>query len=97
MLRYSADIRTLLTIAFYFGLLALGFSLEFSWQTFAIAIPIAWLSFTCAVITHNTIHTPLFESKTLNRLFQVVLTVLVLVVAVSGCSGAIHRFWPRKQ
>ena len=74
-MRYTADIRTLFAVTLYFVVLAVGFAQEFSWVTFAFAVPLAWLAFTCAVITHNTIHTPVFKSKTANRIFQIILTL----------------------
>src|SRR5690606_21630874 len=36
---------------------------------------ICYFSFTCAVITHNTIHCPVFYSRWANKIFQVVLTI----------------------
>lgn len=34
-----------------------------------------WFSFFGAVATHNTVHSPVWKSRTMNRLFQVVLTL----------------------
>lgn len=77
MLRYKADIRTLLFIATYFGLVAV----QWIWRPAALYIAIPLIVLTCffsffgAVITHNTVHSPMFESRFLNRLIQVVLTL----------------------
>ncbi|MCH2110144.1 MAG: fatty acid desaturase [Polyangiaceae bacterium] len=77
MLRYRADIRTLSFVAFYFAITA------YQWvaapQQWWLAIPL--IMTTCifswfgAIITHNTIHAPVFHSKTMNRVFQVVLSL----------------------
>lgn len=76
MLRYRADLRTLAFVAIYFGLTAL------LWVTrpeLAAAVPLlvatCFFSFFGAVITHNTVHCPMFRSRTLNRVMQVVLTL----------------------
>ncbi len=77
MLRYKADIRTLLFIATYFGLVAL----QWVWRPTELYIAAPLLIATCffsffgAVITHNTVHAPMFKSRPLNRVIQVVLTL----------------------
>lgn len=76
MLKYRADLRTLAVVALYFA------TVIASWVWFpeewylrlAVTAVNAVLSFMCAVITHNTIHVPIFESRGMNRLFQVVLS-----------------------
>ena len=77
MLRYRADIRTLAFVAIYFGLVAVQW--VYAPTELAIAIPLVvltcWFSFFGAVATHNTIHSPVFHQRWLNRLFQVVLTL----------------------
>lgn len=35
----------------------------------------SFFSFACAVITHNTVHAPIFHNRNLNRFFQVILTL----------------------
>jgi len=72
MLRYRADIRTL-------GFLSLYAVLVVGQWVYAPSGPLAWalLAFTCfvswicAVIAHNTVHSPVFKQRWLNRLFQV--------------------------
>ncbi len=77
MLRYKADIRTLLFVATFFVLVAV----QWVWRPrdLYIAIPLVILtcffSFFGAVITHNTIHAPMFESRWINRVMQVILTL----------------------
>jgi fatty acid desaturase len=76
MLRYRADVRTLAFVATYFALVAI---LWLARPGLALAAPLVVLacffSFFGAVITHNTVHAPIFRSRALNRAFQVVLTM----------------------
>lgn len=77
MLRYRADIKTLIFVAIYFGLVAVQW--VYAPKELAIAIPLVvltcWFSFFGAVATHNTVHSPVFTNRTMNRLFQVALTL----------------------
>ena len=75
MLRYAADRRTLAFVAGYYLLLAFAYVLPLHWWSTVPLIPaLCLLSFFCAVITHNTIHVPIFRSREMNRWFQVALT-----------------------
>ena len=81
-MRYQADLRTFAFIAAYFGLTAVLWTvpgasiLSGHW---AIGLPLivlaCWLSFFCAVATHNTLHSPVFVKRPHNRVFQVILTL----------------------
>jgi fatty acid desaturase len=77
MLRYRADLRTLSFVSIYFGLVA--YEWIYAPKSLPLAIPLyiltCWFSFFGAVATHNTIHSPVFRSRTVNRVFQVVLTL----------------------
>lgn len=76
MLRYSADLRSLAFVVTYFVLIALVFALDLPWYGWVGAASVlCLLSFFCAVITHNTVHSPVFKSRGLNSLFQVVLSL----------------------
>lgn len=83
MLRHRADIRSLAIVAVYYAAFAAAWCFApLQWndpysvaQTAIIALAIGWVSFLVATITHNTIHAPVFQSKGMNRLFQVVLTL----------------------
>lgn len=76
MLRYKADRRTLAFVGTYFALIATVYAVDLPWfAAIPTAVVIAMLSFFCAVITHNTVHTPVFKSRSLNRVFQVVLSL----------------------
>lgn len=76
MLRYRADVRTLAFVAIYFGLTGyLYLAAPVWWVAGPLLVVACCFSFFGAVITHNTIHCAVFESRTLNRAFQVVLTL----------------------
>jgi fatty acid desaturase len=76
VLKYRADIRTLVFIAIYFGLVVLQWQWAPTMWWIALPLFVATCSFSFfgAVITHNTIHCPMFHSRGMNRLMQVVLT-----------------------
>lgn len=77
MLRYQADRRTLAFVTAYFVLVAaLWIGDPTDWYVelplFALLCSLSWI---CAVITHNTIHCAIFRRRSLNKGFQVVLTL----------------------
>lgn len=78
LLKEKSDRRTLV---FVFGTLALafgGYALHARlpwWILVPWVLFTAWMSWLCAVITHNTIHAPMFHSRGLNRVMQLVLTL----------------------
>ena len=75
MLRFSADLRTLAFVGTYYVLVALALSMPLPVAAnVALCVVLCLLSFFCAVITHNTIHSPIFRNRTLNKIFQVLLT-----------------------
>ncbi len=77
MLRYRADVKTLIFVAIYFALVAVQW--VYAPHNLAIAIPLlvltCWFSFFGAVATHNTVHSPVFKARWMNRAFQVALTL----------------------
>lgn len=82
MLRYSADLRTLFFVALYFGTLAflwiatpseLG-AVDLRWAIPAYLVLMV-TSFQGAVSTHNAVHCPIFKQRSLNKVWQVVLTL----------------------
>jgi len=83
MPRHLADFRTLAFMATYFGLVALQWTLPSisllhgSHAVVAAALLglTCFFSFFCAVATHNTVHSPVFEKRSTNRIFQVALTL----------------------
>lgn len=76
MLRYRADRRTLAFVAAYYVLVAAEWvfvSVDTWWVVGPIVLT-AMISWICAVITHNALHSPIFHSRRANRLFQIALT-----------------------
>jgi fatty acid desaturase len=77
MLRYRADVKTLIFVTIYFALVAVQWI--YAPHHLALAIPLlvltCWFSFFGAVATHNTVHSPVFKARWMNRAFQVVLTL----------------------
>lgn len=77
-LRYKEDVRTLGFVATYLSLVAVGWVI---WDELAIWQRVLWVgatsvfSFFCAVITHNTIHVPVFKKRSWNRVFQYVISI----------------------
>ena len=101
MLRYAAGRRTLGFVATYFGLVALAWNVDMVWWAdLLMVVVISSLSWFCAVITHNTIHCPIFKSRTLNRWMQVVLTQTYghpVSTFVPGHNLSHHRFTQQAQ
>lgn len=78
-LRRNADLRTLAFTALYFSLFGViwntydaNISKSAWWILWALT---CYFSFIGAVAVHNTIHCPVFYSKTANKLFQIVLSL----------------------
>ncbi len=77
MLRYRADVRTLAFVGFYYVLLATEWMLvasPFSARAIPLVVLTAAVSWICAVITHNTLHSPVFKQRWANKVFQVALS-----------------------
>lgn len=75
MLRYTADRRTIAFVATYYLLVVFAFASKLpAWGTALLSVTLCLTSFFCAVITHNTVHSPVFRSRRMNKLFQIVLT-----------------------
>jgi fatty acid desaturase len=73
LLKYAADRRTVGFLAFYYMLFATAW-LATPTHPLAIAaltVSLCLMAFFIAVMTHNTIHSPIFHSPMLNRLFSV--------------------------
>jgi fatty acid desaturase len=76
LLRFAADRRTVGFVITYFALVGVALGATLPWWGYAIlCVAICFLSFFCAVATHNTVHAPVFRDRTMNRLFQVALTL----------------------
>ncbi|MEO9476646.1 MAG: fatty acid desaturase [Cyclobacteriaceae bacterium] len=78
MLKYRADLKTLLVVGIYFGSTAISwlyFEIIPLWLQIVAVSGLCLLSFICAVIVHNTVHVPIFRTKLANKLFQIVLSM----------------------
>jgi fatty acid desaturase len=77
MLRYRADLKTLLFVAIYFGLVAVQwvYAPTALWLAIPLLVVTCFFSFFGAVATHNTVHAPVFKQRWANRVFQVALTL----------------------
>jgi fatty acid desaturase len=72
MLRFAADRRTLLFLCVYAALVITGWVLNPAGPLLAAWVVVtAVASWICAIIAHNTVHTPVFKNRGLNKLFQV--------------------------
>lgn len=95
-MRFSEDRRTIGFVLTYFALVATAWLMSPPlWLAIPLWIAVASFSFFCAVITHNTIHCPIFHSKRLNRAFQVVLTLTYghpVSTFVPGHNLSHHKF-----
>ncbi|MBX3192918.1 MAG: fatty acid desaturase [Labilithrix sp.] len=76
-MRYRADFRTFAFIGIYFALVAIQFVYRPAMLGVGLPLLLAtcWFSFVGAVATHNTLHSPVFKKRWLNRAFQCVLTL----------------------
>ena len=102
MLRFTADRRTLAFITAYYALVV------YQWMAPSpfVGVRIALVMLTCAiswiaaVITHNTLHSPVFKNRTLNRMFQVVLTCAYgfpVSEYVPGHNLSHHRYMQQRR
>jgi fatty acid desaturase len=95
-LRYAADLRSLGFVAVYWGLLAFQWVVEPRRYALAglLLVLTCVMSFLCAVITHNAIHSPLFRARSANRVLQVILSLSygsAVSAFVSGHNLSHHR------
>ncbi|MCC6877675.1 MAG: fatty acid desaturase [Sandaracinaceae bacterium] len=75
-MRYTADLRSVAFVLTYFAIVGAVYAFDLPWLTWIpIAIGLCLLSFFCAVITHNTVHSPVFRSRGLNSVFHVALSL----------------------
>jgi len=93
LLRRAADRRTLLIIGAWFlaEALAWGCAPRQIWLIPLLCV----LSFLGAIVTHNSIHVPVFHASWLNRLFQIALTLVYghpVSAFVPGHNLSHHRY-----
>jgi fatty acid desaturase len=97
LLRFKADRRTLFFVAAYFVCLTLLWvsALAFWPLHVALVMCTSVLAFMGAVATHNALHSPVFQSRAMNRAFQVVLTLTYghpVSAFVPGHNLSHHRY-----
>lgn len=97
LLRYRADLRTIAFVAAYWGVFA--FAWMSAWQpwyvTAGLVVLLAVQAWINAVITHNTLHSPMWKSRWMNRVTQVVLSCsygFPVSEYVPGHNLSHHRF-----
>jgi fatty acid desaturase len=90
--KYASDVRQVLTVAIYLGLLAAMFFIPPCRNVFFLVAACAY-SFLSAVVGHNTLHQGMFESKRLNVLFRYVLSFggLFPISAVIPSHNLVHH------
>src|SRR4051812_46861086 len=72
MLRYRADVRTLGMLTTYAVLATAGFIVRpTGWLAVAWVALTMLVSWFCAVIAHNVVHSPVFKPKWMNKALQV--------------------------
>lgn len=101
-LRYAADIRTLAFVFTYFALVVAQWiwAPQSPWLAVLLFLATCVFSFFGAVITHNTIHCPVFVSRAVNRVFQVVLSLTygsAVSAFVPGHNLSHHKFTQKAQ
>ena len=103
MLRYTADLRTLFFLTLYACLVVLQWtyaSVTPPALTVALVACTCVVSFVCAIIAHNTVHSPLFKQRTLNKLFQVWVSLsygFPISDYVPGHNLSHHRFTQQRE
>jgi len=103
MLRYTADWRTLFFVVIYCSLVFVGFYFWDKLDVWAIVllfIAMCNFSFFSAVMVHNTIHCPIFKNRTLNKIFQHVLSFCyghAVSAFVPGHNFSHHKYTQREK
>ena len=96
-MRQAADRRSLAFVATYYALVTYQWfaAPKSSWLAVALILATCVMSFLCAVITHNTVHAPVFRERSSNRVLQVVLSLSygsAVSAFVPGHNLSHHRF-----
>src|SRR5687768_16622113 len=101
MLRYRADVRTLGFLAAYAVLVTgqwlIAPSGPIGWLLIALTCALSWI---CAVIAHNTVHSPVFRTRALNKAFQVWVSLsygFPISDYVPGHNLSHHRYMQRRE
>jgi fatty acid desaturase len=101
MLRYTADLRTIAFVATYFVAIGAAYAVDLPWLAWIpLSGALALLSFFCAVISHNTVHAPVFRSRALNSLFQAALSLTYghpVSMFVPGHNLSHHKYTQQRK
>jgi len=98
MLRYREDWRTLLALSLYVVWIFAGFWTYAIMPGYGVVLYTVLgcvFGFTTAVITHNTVHTPMWESDRMNQLTQLFISCIygnAVSVFVRGHNYSHHRY-----
>jgi len=96
-LRHDADWRSLAFVGTYYTLFGYQWFAgpKNVWAAAPLVLATCVMSFLCAVITHNTVHAPVFRERGANRVLQVVLSLSygsAVSAFVPGHNLSHHRF-----
>jgi fatty acid desaturase len=101
MLRFQEDRRTLFLLSCFAALSAGGWLLDPGGALGVAWVPVTCVSsFICAVIAHNTVHTPVFHRRWMNRAFQVWLSLsygFPVSEYVPGHNLSHHKFMQHRE
>jgi fatty acid desaturase len=101
MLRYRADLRTLGFLVSYAALVIGQWVFAPSgWLGVALIVLTCVISWICAVIAHNTVHSPVFKQRWLNKVFQVWVSLsygFPISDYVPGHNLSHHRFTQQRE
>jgi fatty acid desaturase len=101
MLRYAADWRTIFFLCAFAALSITGWVVDpGGWATFGLCVITCISSWICAIIAHNTVHSPLFLKRWQNRLFQIWLSLsygFPVSEYVPGHNLSHHRYMQHRE
>lgn len=101
MLRYRADLRTLGMLSTYAALAISGFIVRpTGWVVVPWVLATAAVSFFCAVIAHNVVHSPVFKPRWMNKALQVWVSLsygFPISDYIPGHNLSHHRFMQARE
>jgi fatty acid desaturase len=101
MLRHRADLRTLFLLCVFAALVITGWVFDpGGWRTALLVCVTCVSSWLCAIIAHNTVHSPVFQKRWMNRLFRVWVSLsygFPVSEYVPGHNLSHHRFMQKRQ
>src|SRR6185369_3015236 len=96
-MRHTADWRSLAFVATYYALFAYQWLVapKSAWLAVPLILATCVMSFLCAVITHNSIHAPVFRERATNRVLQAIPSLrygAAVSAFAAGHNLSHHRF-----